>query len=115
MFDETTMNININKALEFHVEGVDRYFTNIENNIIYMYRGSLQDFYWKKGTHEILDVPCVHFNVEIIQMRKYLISILKQDTPSEYRKEKIDHWLDYLKKSQTVYYYANSIIQLFIS
>ena len=56
MFDKIIMNIIRNKALEYHMEGVDIYFTNIQNNIIYMYMGSLQQFYWKKGTHESLDV-----------------------------------------------------------
>ena len=59
--------------------------------------GSLQDFYWKKGTHESLDVPCVHFNVERIQMRQYLTNILNYDTSSDDTKEKIYHWLDYFE------------------
>ena len=28
-------------------------------------QGSIQDFYWKKGTHESIDVVFPHFNVEI--------------------------------------------------
>ena len=59
-----------------------------------MYKGSLQGFYWKKGTYKFLDVPCVHFNVKIIQMKHYLIKILKIDTSSYDMKEKLDHWLD---------------------
>ena len=51
-----------------------------------MYSGSVQDFYWKKGTHEIIDVPCVNFNSEKIQMRKYLTNILKCNTSSDYMK-----------------------------
>ena len=27
-----------------------------------MYRGSLQDYYWKKGTHKSLDVVRTHLN-----------------------------------------------------
>ena len=71
MFDSIIMNIISNKALEYHKEGVDRFFTKIYNNTIYMYRGSLREFYWKKGTHKSLDVVCIHFNVEIIKMRQY--------------------------------------------
>ena len=37
----------------------------------------------KKGTNECLDVPCVHFNVERIQMKQYLTNILKSDTSSD--------------------------------
>ena len=69
MFDNIIMNIINNKKLARHNEENDFLFTNIENNIIYMYMGSLQDFYWGKGTHESLDVLCPHFNVEIIKMR----------------------------------------------
>ena len=53
VFDYIIMNILRNKALECHVQVGDSYFTNTENKIIY--RGSLQDFYWKKGTHESID------------------------------------------------------------
>ena len=61
MFDDTIMNMIRNKALECHSEGVDSYFTKIENNIIYMYRGSLQDFYWRvvpapDGTIYLVDI-----------------------------------------------------------
>ena len=37
-----------------------------------MYMRSLQDFDWKIGTHESLDVTCVHLNIERIQIRRYL-------------------------------------------
>ena len=66
MFDDIIINMIRNKALEYHKEGVDSFFTNIENKRIYMYRGSLQEFYRNKVTHENINVPCVHFNVEII-------------------------------------------------
>ena len=72
MFDEIIMNMIRDKALELHLEGVDSYFTKVDNNIIYMYRGYLHDFYWNKGTHESLDVACLHFNVEIIKLRQYV-------------------------------------------
>ena len=62
-----------------------------------MYRGSLKDFYWKKGTHECLYVPCVNFNVERIQTKQYLTNILKSDSSSDYMKERLDHWLDYFE------------------
>ena len=81
--------------MELRQEGVDSDFTNIEENIIYMYRGSLQEFYWKKGTNESIDVACLNFNVEIIKMRQYLTNIIKWDTSSDDMKEKIDHWLDF--------------------
>ena len=98
MFPDIIMNMIRNKVLEYYVVLVDRYFTNMENKIIYMYRGSFQYFYWKKGTHETLDVICPHFNYEIIKMRQYFSNILKCDTSSDDMKKRIDHWLDYFEK-----------------
>ena len=83
MFDEIIMNMIRNKELEFHVEVVDSYFTNMENNIIYIYRGSLQDFYWNKVTNKSLYIVCPHFNVEIIKMRQHFSNTLKCDTSSD--------------------------------
>ena len=97
MFDEIIMNVIRNKALECHLEGVDSYFTNIENKGIYMYRGSLKYSYWKKVTHESLDVACLHFNVEIIKMRQYFTNILRYYTSSDDMNEKIYHWLYYFE------------------
>ena len=48
MFDDIIMNIISNKKLVCHNEENDCIFTQIENNIIYMYRVSLQELYWKK-------------------------------------------------------------------
>ena len=45
MFDDIIMGIISNN--EFPHPTKEKYF-QIENNIIYMYRGSLQYFYWKK-------------------------------------------------------------------
>ena len=49
IFYDIMMNIIRNKILECHKKEDDCFFTNISNNNIYMYRGSLQYFYWKKG------------------------------------------------------------------
>ena len=62
MFDYIIMNMISNKVLECHVVGVDSYFTKMDNNIIYMYRGSLQEFYCNKGNHESLDAVCPNLN-----------------------------------------------------
>ena len=59
-----------------------------------MYRGSLQDFYWKKGTYKCLEVPCVHFHSKKNDMKIYLTHILKSDTSIGDMNEKVDHWLD---------------------
>ena len=45
IFDDIIMNIIMKKKLARHNEENDCLFTQIENNIIYTYRGSLQYFY----------------------------------------------------------------------
>ena len=62
MFDDIIMNLFKNKALNQHVELVDIHFTLIYNNKMNMYRGSLQEFYWRKGIHESPDFVRTHFN-----------------------------------------------------
>ena len=63
MFDKIIISMIRNYALEYHLEGVDIYFTNIEKNRTYMYRVHFNIFYWKKVTPESLDVACIHFNI----------------------------------------------------
>ena len=63
MFYDIIMNKFRSKALQYHVKVVGSYFTKTDNNKIYMYRrGPLQDFYWKEGIHESLDVVCPYLN-----------------------------------------------------
>ena len=64
MFDEIFMYVIRNNEFPHPTEENDCIFTQIENNIIYMYRRSLQDFYWKKGAYECLEIPCVHFHLK---------------------------------------------------
>ena len=59
MFDEIIMyNIRRIKLSHNYTEEHDCVFTQIDTNMIYIYRGSLQDLYWKKGTYEYIDRPC---------------------------------------------------------
>ena len=62
MFDDIIMDIIRKNKLAHPTEENDCLFTQIENNIIYMYRGSLQDLYWKNGIYKCLEIPCVHFH-----------------------------------------------------
>ena len=71
--------------------------------MIYMYRGSLQDFYWKKGTYECLEVPCVHFHLKENDMKDYLTHIIKSDTSSGDMNENVYHWLDSFEKFHNRY------------
>ena len=48
MFGYISMGIIRNNEFPHPSEVNDYIFTHIENNIIYMHKGSLQYFYWKK-------------------------------------------------------------------
>ena len=61
----------------------------------------------EKGTYECLEVPCVHFHLEITDMKKYPSHILKSDTSSGNINEKAKHWLDSFEK-----FYKKYIIML---
>ena len=61
MFDNIIMDhIKRIESSHNHTEEHDCVFINIVSDIIYIYRGSLQDFYWKKGTYECIDMPYEH-------------------------------------------------------
>ena len=77
MFDEIIMG-KIKKNEFLHpTEEEDCVFTQIDNNIIYMYRGSRQCFYWRKGTYECLEMPCVNFHLKNNDMKDSLTHVLK--------------------------------------
>ena len=65
--------------------------------------GSLQDFYWMKGTNECLDMPCVHFHLKKNDMKDYFTHVLKNDTSSGDMDENVYHWLDYFEKFHKKY------------
>ena len=68
-----------------------------------MYRGSLQYFYWRKGTYECLEIPCVHFHLKNNDMKHYLTHILKSNISSGDMNEKLDRWLDNFEKFHKKY------------
>ena len=63
-----------------------------------MYRGSLQDFYWKKGTYECLEMTCGNFCLKNNEIKDHWTHVLKNDTSSGDMDEKVDHWLDSFEK-----------------
>ena len=65
MFDDIIMDrIKIIQSSQNYTEEHDCVFTQIDNDMIYIYRGSLQYFYWKKGTCECIDMPCEHYTIK---------------------------------------------------
>ena len=64
MFDYIIMDVISNNEFTHPSEEYNYLYIQIDNNIIYMYRGLLQYFYWRKGTYECLEVPCEHFHLK---------------------------------------------------
>ena len=61
MVDDIIMdNIKRTQSSHKYTGEHDCVFTQIDTDMIYIYRGSLQDFYRKKGTYECIDMPCEH-------------------------------------------------------
>ena len=77
MFDDITMGIIRKNEFPHPTAETDCVFTHIDSNIIYMYRGPLQYFYWRKGTYECLEMPCVNFHLKKNDMKDYLTHVLK--------------------------------------
>ena len=68
-------------------------FTQIVSHIIYIYRGALQYFYWKKGTYECIEMPCEYFCFKRNKVKDYWTRVLINDTKSDDIDELVDHFL----------------------
>ena len=108
MFDDIIMGIIRNNKFPQPTEETDCRFTKNDKNIIYMYRGSLQYFYWKKGTYEHLKMPNVNIHLKNYDMKDYLTQLFKNGTLSGLINEKVDHWLDSFEKFHKKYIIMSS-------
>ena len=79
MFDDIIMN-HIKRIQSSHnyTEEHDFFFTQIDTDIIYIYSGSLQDLYWKKGTYEYIDRPCEYYTIKSNRVKGYWARLLKK-------------------------------------
>ena len=71
MFDDIIMGHIKRNILSHHTAENDCVFTQIVSHVIYVYRGSLQHFYWKKGTDECKEMPCEHFCLRNNKVKDY--------------------------------------------
>ena len=78
MFDDIIMGTIRKNDFPHPTAETDFVFTHIDSNIIYMYRGSHQDFYWRKVTYKCLEMPCVHFRFKKNDTKDYLTHIVKR-------------------------------------
>ena len=65
MVDDIIMDhIERTKSSQGYKQGHDCVFTQMDTDMIYIYRGTLQDLYWRKGTYECIDMPCGHYTIK---------------------------------------------------
>ena len=110
MFDDIIMGTINRNVLSHYTAEMDCVFTHIVYHIIYIYRGSLQDFYWIKGTYECLEIPCEHFCLKKNEIKDYWTRVLKNDTTSDDMDEMVDHWLVSFEKFYKQYIIMPSLL-----
>ena len=71
--------------------------------MIYIYRGSLQDLYWEKGTSECIDIPCEHYTIKMNKVKGYWARVLKIYTTLFAMNELVDDCLVTLEKFHKQY------------
>ena len=47
------------------------FFTQMDTDMIYIYRGTLQDLEWKKVSYECIDMPCGHYSINRNEVKRY--------------------------------------------
>ena len=97
-------------VLSNHTAENDCVFTQIVSHIIYIYRGSLQDFYWNKGTYECIEIPCEHFCLKRNEVKDYWNRVLKNDTTSDDMDELVNHCLVSFEKFHKQYIIMPSLL-----
>ena len=79
MFDDIIMGTIKRNVLSHHTAEMDCVFTQIVSHFIYIYRGSLQDLYWIKGTYECPEIPFEHFCLKKNKVKDDWTRVLKND------------------------------------
>ena len=77
--------------------------------MIYIYRGTLQDLYWKKGTYECIDMPCEHYTIKRNEVKRYWDRVLIQEPTLFQMNEVVDDCLVSSEKFQKQYIIITSL------
>ena len=65
MVDDIIMDhIKITQSSQKYTKENDCVFTQLDTDMISIYRGSLQDIHLKKGAYECIDIPCEHYTIK---------------------------------------------------
>ena len=78
-------------------------FTQMDTDMIYIYRGSLQDLHWKKGTYECIDMPCEHYTIKRNEVKGYWARLLNQEPTLFQINELVDDCMFTFEKFQNQY------------
>ena len=78
--------------------------------MIYIYRGSLQDLYWKYGTYECIDMPCEHYTIKMNKVKGHWARVLKKDKTLFEMNELVDDCLVTFEKFQKQYIIIPSLL-----
>ena len=103
MFDDIIMGHINRNSLSHHTTENDCVFTQIVSHIIFIYRGSLQDFYWKKETYECIEMPCEYFCFKRNKVKDYWTRVLINETTIDDMDELVDHCLFAFEKFHKQY------------
>ena len=87
----------------------DCVFTQMDTDMIYIYKGSLQDLHWKKGTYECIDMPYEHFTIKRNEVKCYWARVLNQEPTLFQMNEMTDDFLDTFEKFQKQYIIIHSL------
>ena len=65
MFDEIIMDyIKRTQSSKTFKQRYDFVFTQMNTDMIYKYRGTLQDLDCNKGSYECINMPCGHYSIK---------------------------------------------------
>ena len=111
MVDDIIMDhIKIIQSSHKSTEEHDFVFTQIDTDMIYIYRGSLQYLHWKKGTYECIYMPCEHYTIKRNEVKGYWVRVLKKDTTLFEMNELVDDCLVTFEKFQKQYIIIPSLL-----
>ena len=111
MVDDIIMDhIKIIQSSHNYTEEHDCVFTHIDTDMIYIYRGSLQDLCWKKETYECINMPCEHYTIKRNEVKRYWARVLKKDTTLFEINELVDDCLFTFEKFHKQYIIIPSLL-----
>ena len=73
----------------------------MDTDMIYIFRGTLQDLEWKKGSYECIDMPCGHYSIKRNEVKRYWDRALIQEPTLSPMNEVVDDCLVTFENSRS--------------